>query len=382
MRCFGSEQGLARFWAGATIPETVRQSERFRRRTADLARRCGRVSGALLGHVSTADTARDLDHLRALLGERRISFLGLSYGTFVGQTYASLFPARVRAMVLDGVVDAPSWVRGAESRLQAVVSPSDAVFERFASLCQAAGPARCAVARRGPVAAGFRRLLARLRRGPIAAPHASPPGELTYSDLLLSLFSPLRDPAVWPKLGADLAAAEGGDGSALETAARRMRTPAGWSAVTTSAAIQCADGAARRRSRDWPAVIGRLEHISRLQGLVQGWWLWAPCTSWPTRAPGRYAGPWGARTRTPILLIGTRHDPNTAYANARRAVRRLGHAVLLTHDGYGHLSTTDPSACIERAESAYLVGLVVPRPGTVCASDRQPFNPEFGQPLP
>lgn len=112
------------------------------------------------------------------------------------------------------------------------------------------------------------------------------------------------------------------------------------------------------------------------------WWEWAPCASWPARDPDRYAGPWNAKTANPILLIGTRYDPNTAYANARRAARRLGNAVLLTHDGYGHLSSTDPSACVERAESEYLIHLVAPPPGTVCASNRKPFDPQFGKPLP
>jgi TAP-like protein len=104
--------------------------------------------------------------------------------------------------------------------------------------------------------------------------------------------------------------------------------------------------------------------------------------SWPVHAADRYAGPWHAATRNPILLIGTRHDPNTSYANARRAARRPGNAVLLTHDGYGHVSFTDPSACVERASTAYLVHLVVPPRGTVCPSNRQPFDPTFGQPLP
>jgi pimeloyl-ACP methyl ester carboxylesterase len=129
-------------------------------------------------------------------------------------------------------------------------------------------------------------------------------------------------------------------------------------------------------------VIGRLTEISYLQGRLHGWWEWAPCASWPVRAADRYAGPWYASTRNPILLIGTRHDPSTAYANARRAAHRLGNAVLLTHDGYGHISFTDPSACVERARSAYLVRLATPARGTVCPSDHQPFDPNVGKPLP
>ncbi|HEX4307259.1 MAG TPA: alpha/beta hydrolase [Solirubrobacterales bacterium] len=374
IRCFRDHRGLVRFWRGTTIPETTAASRAFNRKAAELAHRCGKVSGALLRHVSTADSAHDLDYLRRLLGLRRISFLGLSYGTYLGETYANLFPGRVRAMVLDGVVDPVAWAKGAEARLASGVAPSDEVFERFESLCQAAGPSRCALAVRGSVKAGVDQLMARLRQEPLPAPAARPPGKLTYTDLLLSLFEPLRSPEQWPQLAEELAAAEGGDGSALEERARPMLSPRGWSAVTTSAAIQCADGPAHRSAAEWPRVIDRLESISTLQGAVQGWWQWAPCASWPVRDPGRYAGPWNAKTRNPILLIGTRHDPNTSYANARRTARLLGNAVLLTHDGYGHLSFKDPSACVERAETAYLVQLKLPRRGTVCPSDRRPFQ--------
>ena len=100
------------------------------------------------------------------------------------------------------------------------------------------------------------------------------------------------------------------------------------------------------------------------------------------RGQDNYRGPWDASTPNPILLIGTRHDPNTAYANAVRTARRLGNAVLLTQDGYGHLSFQDPSTCVEEARTAYLVHLVTPPRGTVCPSDRQPFDPHFGQALP
>jgi pimeloyl-ACP methyl ester carboxylesterase len=376
IRCFRNHQGLVRFWRGTQIPETTAESKAFSGKAAELARRCGQVSGPLLRHVSTADSARDLDYLRRLLGLRRISFLGFSYGTYLGETYANLFPGRVRAMILDGVVDPVAWAKGTEARLAGGVAPSDEVFERFQSLCQAAGPSRCALAVRGSVKAGIDQLMARLRQEALPAPAAEPPGKLTYADFLLSLFEPMRSPEEWPQLAEELDAAEGGDGSALEERARPMRSPRGWSAVTTSAAIQCADAPAHRSAGEWPRVIGHLESISYLQGGVQGWWEWAPCASWPVRDRSRYTGPWNARTRNPILVIGTRYDPNTSYANARRAAHLLGHAVLLTHVGYGHLSFKDPSACVERAETVYLVHLKAPGQGVVCRADRLPFGPE------
>src|SRR5262245_55507076 len=98
--CFRSQRATPRFWAGASVLATRAASVRFRRKTAAWARRCGRLSGRLLPHISTADTARDLDHLRVLLGEEKLTFVGLSYGTYLGQTYANMFLDRVRAMLL------------------------------------------------------------------------------------------------------------------------------------------------------------------------------------------------------------------------------------------------------------------------------------------
>lgn len=113
-----------------------------------------------------------------------------------------------------------------------------------------------------------------------------------------------------------------------------------------------------------------------------GWAVGAPCASWPTRSVYPYTGPWNASTRIPVLIIGTRFDPNTPLVNARVAQRRLGNAALVVHNGYGHLSLADPSKCIEQAKGTYLVHLITPTSGKVCPSDRLPFDPKFGQPLP
>ena len=136
--------------------------------------------------------------------------------------------------------------------------------------------------------------------------------------------------------------------------------------------------------------IGDLSHAGRWRalrtraarwgGLFVGWSSWAPCASWPARATDRYTGPWHADTKNPILVIGTTLDPATPYVNARRVANLLGNATLLTHDGYGHTSESDPSRCVERATSAYPVNLITPPKRAVCLSDRQPFDPHFGEP--
>jgi pimeloyl-ACP methyl ester carboxylesterase len=376
MHCFASDAQEAAFWKDAVIPSTRAESTAYQLRMVDLARRCDQVMGELLSHISTADTARDLDALRAGVGEQTITYVGLSYGTVLGQTYANMFPRRVRAMMLDGIVDAVPYTADAESRAVNNASSTDEVFDQFATLCDAAGPGRCALAGHPGQTAAQRvdRLMAQTRVAPIPAPHADPPGELGYSDLLMTSFAALRDPHLWPEWAGQLNAAADGDGSALETAARPSRTPKAFAEATKSAAISCLDGPAKVPSTEWPAVIGNLDKVSRWEGAIQGWWLWAPCASnWPAHGDDRYAGPWNARTDVPILVIGSRHDPNTSYQNAEHVAAQLGNAVLLTHDGYGHVSTHDPSRCIEEARVAYLVDLATPRPGTVCAADQPPF---------
>ena len=144
--------------------------------------------------------------------------------------------------------------------------------------------------------------------------------------------------------------------------------------------LTCADSPAALGAEAWPDVADRLAGVSFIYGPVLTWWRWAPCASWLTQSANRYVGPWNAITANPILVIGTRFDPNTPFTNAIRAARRLGNAVLLTHNGYSHTSPRDPSACVKRATSAYLLDVVTPPPKTVCPSDHAPFDTDFTVP--
>ena len=376
VECFTNEPAQARFWAGVSIPSTPAESDAYQRKTVELARRCGEVSGELLSHITTADTARDLDALRQGVGDAELTYVGLSYGTMIGQIYANLFPGRVRAMVLDGLVDAVDTTTSAEARTVNNVSSADEVFAQFVALCQGAAPGRCALAGHGEtVAQRVTRLFATARRAPIPAPNAQPPGPLSYQDLLNSTFTPLRLPVDWPQFAADLEAAVNGDASNLATQARTLETPDFFAGATTSAAISCGDGPANRPSTAWPAVIPRFNDAGELWGALTGWWLWAPCASnWPAHSTDRYTGSWNATTKTPILLLNNRHDPATSYHNAQVAEQRLGNAVLLTEDGYGHLTVNDPSQCVDQARTRYLVDLITPPRGTVCQADKLPFS--------
>lgn len=124
----------------------------------------------------------------------------------------------------------------------------------------------------------------------------------------------------------------------------------------------------------WPRRLDQFTGLSPIYGPPLTWWLWAPCASWPTASADTYRGPSNASTKNRILVIGTTFDPNTPFGNAQRVAALFGNGVLLTHDGYGHTSASDPSACTDRAIVAYMVSLETPASGTVCPSDRLPFD--------
>ncbi len=249
VRCFRNDQSRLKFFRNWSIPDTRQASLAMVRKSAGLGRRCGRLSGRLLRHISTADTARDLDYLRRLVGDRRLTYMGISAGTFIGQTYANMFPRRVRAMVLDGVLGPVAFTKGPKANYVNELKYTDRAFDGFLSLCEKAGPERCELAGHGPVAPRVGALLERLRRGPIPAP-GSPGGQLTYGEALQALVAQMSgSPGSWPGLAASLEQAVEGDGSELEV----------WSSALTDAfsrsspgpglpafALTCADSPARQ----------------------------------------------------------------------------------------------------------------------------------------
>jgi pimeloyl-ACP methyl ester carboxylesterase len=372
VRCFANDRAQARFWGPDwSIPTTRRESMRYLPKALAFVKRCVALRGRLLAHDSTADTVRDLDYLRRLVGDRRLNYQGFSYGSFIGETYANMFPRRVRAMVLNGVIDPVAFTTSAQAGIASSGADVDLVFSKLQSLCQAAGPARCALAGHGPVTARVSRLLARLRRGPIPAPSAPAPHRLSYGDLLFYMFANLGRPASWPQIAAGLEQAASGNGSDIETALHQSR-PLYQSALNSATALQCADKPAPRVGpQAWPSIIGRLTRVSPYLA-VHGWWLAVPCAAWPVQNADRYRGPWNRSTPNPVLVVGNRYDPQTSYQGARRVARLLGNARLLTLDGYGHTTDADPSSCIDRAVTAYLIRPPTARQQT-CQADRQPF---------
>ena len=343
MSCFANGQAMTNFWGpNWGTPGNAVQSRRYVPKAIEFASRCAARNRRLLPYISTADTARDLDYLRRLVGDRKLNYRALSYGTFLGQTYANMFPHNIRAMVIDSVINPVPFVKSTEAGIHSNELGSNAVFKKFETLCQQAGPTRCALAGQGPVTARVRTLLARLRRGPIPAPSA--PFPLDYGNALTGFWLAHAPPASWPQFADDLNEAANGDGSALKNRVAGNTTDF-LQSMQTAAPLQCADKPVPPPGtiRTWPSVIRR-QSTNNVVAPVDYWLLWAPCATGFIRTVNRYSGPWNVTTPNPILILANRYDPRVAYINARISARRLGNAVLVTNNGYGHTTTPTSAA--------------------------------------
>ncbi len=322
---------------------------------------CERRSGRELPYVSTVDAAIDMDRIRQALGVASISYLGFSYGTLLGATYAEMFPSHVRAMVLDGAVN-PDL--GAVASLDAQSNAFESELDSMFASCEA--DTACAW-HPGPNPLGaFEGLMASVTAHPLVVRGSSQPFGL--AQLLYATGAGLYTPASWPALEAGLAELSKGDPSILhelfdsyiglnkdgvsneleaETAVSCLDTPA-----PSPAALEAAAPAAEKSA----PVFGLFNLYSE-----------ALCSVWPVPASGtprvlRAAG------SPPIVVVATTGDPATPYEEGVALAGQLQHGVLLTRVGEGH--TAYPySSCIRSYVNAYLLSLRVPPSGLRCPSN-------------
>jgi pimeloyl-ACP methyl ester carboxylesterase len=374
VQCFASPQAESDFLGDMAVSlsfpvggvEMAAWLDRYR----ELGRRCERRSGDLLRHVSTADTARDLNRLRRAVGDRRLSYIGFSYGTFLGATYANLFPDRVRALVLDADLDPTAYVsRETEANGGRFLSTdlrmgsdlaSAETLNAFLDLCGSTDTSGCAFSAGTPDAtrAKYAALLTRVQSDPQSA-------SLTYPQVVSMTANDLYSVASWPSLAGalqdlwttgDAPAPEGVPGQQLGQAF----------------AIRCSES-----PNPGPAAFPGLDALSfGRAGPIGPYWSWTSvaCASWPARAADRYAGPWDRRTANPVLLVNNTYDPASPYPAAVAMSRQLARARLLTVDGYGHI-VGDRSSCATRHVNRYVIRSKLPPAGTRCRQDRTPFGP-------
>jgi len=410
VNCFATDTADSNYYNSIPVfPYPQSGEPAFFKLNAQLGPDCLRRSGALLRHVSSADTARDLNVLRRAVGDAKLTYLGFSYGTVIGATYANLFPDKVRAMVLDGTLDfvgnATGHYPGQGAAFpvdvrQGVDRAGQEVFlDRFLPLCKEAGSA-CAFSG-GNLRAKWQTLLARARAG-----------QLSYQNLMIFAYYDMEDPiADWPGLASYLQglytsttagrALTATQSAGLAQAAARAQsqrimgplgspggapvagsTPAASGTASTRYtdnradayyAIQCADSLVPTSDAVYHNLaITEDQQVPGFGRLIV--YDMMPCATWPAMHTDAYDGPWN-RSRTPILVINAEHDPITPIWGAEAAVAELGNARLLKVNGDGHTSMfVEPSTCRDDAELAYLVSLRLPPEGTVCSVDQLPFG--------
>jgi len=332
------------------------------------ARGCERESGTLLPWVGTRSAARDMDVLRAALGDAKLTYLGKSYGTYLGTWYAQLFPSHVRALVLDGAIDP-----GSSSLRMNIVQGQGFEVALRAFVADCVARAGCPVGR-GSVASGVARiqeLVSRATAHPLANNLDGQPagGAMLLSGIATALYSQ----AYWPTLREALTAAFRGDGTVLVELANALweRNASGQytNLADANMAVDCLD-------RPWPSGGRGPAGLSRWRAAAAAaaraapafgapiMWGSLPCAYWPVRS---YPLPsLRAAGAPPILVIGNKRDPATPYRWAQALAGDLKSGVLLGWDGNGHTAYMRGSSCVDSLVNRYLLDLTVPRDGTVC----------------
>ncbi|MBS2962788.1 alpha/beta fold hydrolase [Actinocrinis puniceicyclus] len=331
------------------------------------AAQCEKNSAALLPYVGTVNAARDMDVLRGALGDKKLYYLGKSYGTYLGATYADEFPRNVGRLVLDGAID-PSLTADQLNLAQATAF--DAALRQFAVDC--AMHAGCPLGR-DPDTAGLSRLktwVDGLGAHPIRGDGTR---MLTESLAMTGIAVAMYDQSWWPDLRVALTSAYSGDGATLLTMADAYnnRVNGHYQVNETEAnfAVNCVDHPGEATGvtgieRDLPAY----EKAAPFFGSMVAWSS-LPCAYWPA-APDATPHPLRAVGAAPILVVGTNRDPATPYSWAQGLASQLKSATLLTMDGDGHTAYLRGSTCINNAVDTYLIYGNVPAEGTVCKQGR------------
>jgi pimeloyl-ACP methyl ester carboxylesterase len=322
---------------------------------------CQVRSGPELPYVSTVDAARDLDVLRAALGDPGLTYLGFSYGTLLGATYASLFPHHVRALVLDGALD-PALPAITQARQQG--ASLDGQLQQFFSAC--ASQPKCPWQPGEDPGVAFRSLLARVRARPLPAQHTS--RQVGPAEFLLGSAAALYFTSTWADLAVALDAASKGDGTDLlkfsDAYLRRHPDGSFDNLFEAENAINCLQAPAPPLAAI-QAAVPAAEAAAPVFGLLTLYGI-AQCSVWPLPA-AQPVGPLHAAGSPPIVVVGSTGDPITPYSWAQSLTAELGNAVLLTRVGDGH-TAYGASSCIRDAVDRYLITLATPPPGTRCPS--------------
>ncbi|MFE6973575.1 alpha/beta hydrolase [Streptomyces sp. NPDC057682] len=337
-------------------PDTAAEAAAFMKDGADFGAGCARLSGKVLPHVTTTNAARDMDLIRQVLGDRKLTYFGMSYGTELGGTYAHLFPKQVGRTVLDAVVD-PTADSTGHARNQTIG------FQRALD--------NYLKDRGQDPAKGTRRIAALLKRIDAKPLPTGTSRTLNESMAITGIVLPLYSKESWPTLTQALDEAERGRGSMLLRLADSYngRDDSGRYDTQNHAqrAISCADSKARPTVEQAKALLPEFTRISPVFGPFLAWDTAGWCSGWPVA--GEHLTPEASAPGAgPVLVVGTTGDPATPYEGARRMADKLGKGVgvLVTNKGEGH-GAYGGNSCVTTTVDAYFLNGKVPKYGTTCS---------------
>jgi pimeloyl-ACP methyl ester carboxylesterase len=335
------------------------------RRAREYVNRCSAANGSFLKHVSTANVARDLDLLRAAVGDRKLTYVGVSYGTLIGATYSSMFPGRARALVLDSPIDADTWVNRPFEAFREQTASGENVLDRFFAAC-ALRQASCGFGGDNPEDA-LDALAERLDADPLPVPGGPP---VDGDDLRAVAFDALYTQAAWPLFAQALRDVEAGDGTLMRELVddfydQRPGDPSAplWDAYFAVTAVD----------QDYPRSVRPFLEAGRHSfSLFDHFWFNSgydelPQGLSPYESRDVFRGPFRhAPGAPPAFVVGGTHDPATPFKWAKRLTADLGNARLVTVRGNGHGTITSLDPCLLLPVLDYLENGTPPEQGLTC----------------
>jgi pimeloyl-ACP methyl ester carboxylesterase len=343
-------------------PDNAKEASGLDRVTREFGEGCLQRSGDLARHMSTVEAAKDMDILRAALGERQLDYLGASYGTLLGATYANLFPKNVRRMVLDGALD-PTLT--GEQLALGQAGGFQTALDAYLKYCIKQGD--CVLG--NTVEEGGHRIRALLDQTDQQPLPTSSGRELTEGLARWGIILPLYNKGYWPLLTIALTQAiRDGNGDRLLALSDQYtsRGPDGYTDNSMAAlnAVSCLDYSDVVPVDKIPSKFKEFDQASPTFGRLFVYGL-SSCASWPVKSHVT-PGPLHAKGAAPIVVIGTTRDPATPYAWAKALASQLDSGRLITRDGDGHTGFHQGNRCVDDAVERYLVGGVVPKDNLSC----------------
>ncbi|MFI9647267.1 alpha/beta hydrolase [Streptomyces sp. NPDC052040] len=359
------DQQLDAYFQQDMTPENAAEQQAFLKNTRQFNQACRANSGRLLPYVRTTDAARDMDLMRRVLGDSKLYYFGISYGTELGAVYAHLFPRNVGRAVLDAVVD-PT-----EDPVQSSLGQAKGfqlALDNYARDCTSKSTGCPVGTTPKDVENRIAKLLKDLDKKPLPGIF---PRRLTQTAATNGIAQALYSKDFWSYLTQGLQQAYAGDGRVLMALSDAMngRNENGQysNLVPANLAINCADEKPRYTVAEVKAKLPQFRAASPLFGDFLAWGMLS-CTGWPVAGAASHPDV-SAPGAPPILVVGNTGDPATPYEGAMKMVKALGPGVgvELTYKGQGHGSYDSKNACVQAKVNNYLLNGRVPAAGTVCS---------------